>query len=210
VSQPLEEIKQNHYLRNLLGYFFPSATRLLDSGFFFTVKFMELTQERLKELFNYNPDTGIFTRKCNKGKALKSNTVGNISNSTGYIYIKIDYKLYSAHSLVFLYMLGKFSDGIIDHIDMNKLNNRFSNLRECSVSQNGFNAKCRRDNKLGIKGLAYVRANNQYQARITMNKRVYRKSYDVAKYGNDLAKNLAITWLEEQRKILHGEFTNHG
>jgi hypothetical protein len=75
-----------------------------------------LTQERLKELFNYDPVTGFFTRL----KRTSSNTIigekvgGNIN---GYLRVSIDNKFYLLHRLAFLYMEGEFPIEFVDHID---------------------------------------------------------------------------------------------
>jgi len=76
-----------------------------------------LTQERLKELLTYNPDTGVFTRKkVSRGGRWKVGTL----DGTGYIHTRVDYKIYLAHRLAWLYMYGEFPTETIDHINHNK------------------------------------------------------------------------------------------
>jgi len=67
----------------------------------------ELTQERLQEVLNYNPDTGVFTRKFACRRMRPDRTTGAMSRG-GYIYIMIDGVLYTAHRLAWLYCYGHF------------------------------------------------------------------------------------------------------
>ena len=89
----------------------------------------ELTQERLKEVLNYNPETGVFTWKINKGSRTSIDSVaGCFGVKQNGILIRINKILYSAHYLAYLYMTGYFPTQRIKHIDGNKNNNRWSNL----------------------------------------------------------------------------------
>ena len=64
-----------------------------------------LTQKRLKELFHYNPTTGIFTWLVNKGNARIGYKAGT-KKKDGYIQIRIDRKNFLAHRLAWLYNYG--------------------------------------------------------------------------------------------------------
>lgn len=87
-----------------------------------------LTQEKLKSVLKYNPDTGHFTRLVWSPKEpLPGRPAGSLKK--GYISIKIDYKDYKAHRLAWLYMTGTFPEAEIDHVDGDKANNRWENLR---------------------------------------------------------------------------------
>ena len=76
-----------------------------------------LTQDRLKELFNYDSATGVFTRiKTTSSRAMKGFIAGSVS-SHGYLRIRIDGRVYFAHRLAWLYEFGEFPLGIMDHIN---------------------------------------------------------------------------------------------
>lgn len=108
-----------------------------------------LTQERLKELLDYDKNTGLFTWKIYKGRVTKGYIAGTICR--GYINIKIDNKLYKAHRLAWLYMYGKLPDMVIDHIDSDKTNNKISNLRDVSIAYNNQNIiTCSKYKKLNL------------------------------------------------------------
>lgn len=121
-----------------------------------------ITQERLKEIAHYNPDTGIFTRikrtgnnnGCNVGKEMGH-------DCHGYKYVAIDFKRYALHRLAWLYMTGEFPKGVIDHINGIKSDNRFSNLRDVCIKINAQNFHSKqRDNKCGFLGVHFVKRPN--------------------------------------------------
>lgn len=99
-----------------------------------------LTQSELKSRFNYNPETGIFTRLV---KTSTNSKIGDVVNSldvsTGYIRFSVNNKLYYGHRLAWLYMTGEWPELHIDHINGIRNDNRFFNLRECDSSQNMMN-----------------------------------------------------------------------
>lgn len=117
----------------------------------------ELTAERVRELFNYNPDTGVFTRRVPTGRhgCWKAGSIAGSPRKKGYSKIAVDGKEYLVHRLAWLWMTGFWPEGDLDHKDGNSRNDAFENLRPATVAQNMANAKLRCDNKLGIKGVTY-------------------------------------------------------
>jgi len=110
-----------------------------------------ITQQELKELLHYNPETGIFTRKT---KVNRNKVIGSIAGTTdfhGYVAIAIDGKKYKAHRLAWLYMYGKFPDNCIDHINNITTDNRIVNLRDATLSQNQCNKKINVNNSSGVR-----------------------------------------------------------
>jgi hypothetical protein len=98
----------------------------------------DLTAERMRAVTHYNPHTGAFTwrvprRKCAVGADAGSTTPGS------YARVKIDYKLYLAHRLAWLYMTGEWPAHHVDHINHDKSDNRWSNLRAATAKQNNEN-----------------------------------------------------------------------
>lgn len=128
-----------------------------------------LTQARLKSLFDYDPESGIFTRLVSRNGA-PAGAIMNVAGSCGYISMSVDGKTYKAHRLAWLYVYGQFPEGIIDHIDGDGTNNRIKNLRLASLTQNKANEKIRRDNSSGFKGAKPHKA-GKWQARISVNGR---------------------------------------
>ena len=114
-----------------------------------------ITQSRLKEVLSYSPSTGIFewiisTRKTKPGQ------IAGWSDKAGYIYIRIDKKLYAAARLAFLYMTGAWPrNGFADHINMVTSDNRWKNLRDATKKINQENRrKASSNNKSGFLGVS--------------------------------------------------------
>lgn len=131
---------------------------------------MTLTQQRLKELLNYNPETGVFTWKIAPCAWKKAGSIAGCVDQR-YFKIRIQYKGYLAHRLAWLYMTGQWPTNHIDHKDGDGFNNRFCNLRDVTKSGNLQNQrKARKDNTTGFLGVAHC--NGQWQARIWVENRL--------------------------------------
>jgi hypothetical protein len=123
----------------------------------------ELTQARLRELLDYNPESGEFTWRVSRANTTVGGRAGTI-DMHGYWVIGVDGKGYKAHRLAFLYVHG-YLPKEIDHVDRNSANYRIANLRPASRRQNL--ANCRRKKKSGFKGVHPC--GNRWQARIRRN-----------------------------------------
>ena len=110
-----------------------------------------ITQERLKELLNYDPDTGVFTWLVSS-RGVKAGVAGCV-HPLGYIQININGRSYRAHRLAFLYMTGTFPDDQVDHINGMRADNRWLNLREATHSENLRNCGKYANNTSGYKGV---------------------------------------------------------
>lgn len=120
-----------------------------------------LTQERLKDLFDYDADTGVFCRKLNSGFA-KAGPINTLNKGKVYFEICIDGKHYRVHRLAWLYVYGEFPKYSVDHINGNKLDNNLSNLRDISIRENMQNKVRHRNGRLV--GACFNKKNNKYSA----------------------------------------------
>lgn len=173
-----------------------------------------VSQDDLKLLFTYNPSTGIFTRNFSVNKWKKGEIAGGVTRE-GYIKIRVGSKKHSAHRLAFLYMVGFIPD-CIDHIDGDKANNRWDNLRIATRSENGYNRSLQVNSTTGVKGLVYYPNENnygkpRYKAQIRVEGKTVSKSLSITKNRSAEAIIEDLTnWLETTREELHKEFVNNG
>lgn len=102
-----------------------------------------LTQERLKEVLNYDEETGLFTRKSSLG-GQRAGSVSGTERPDGYRKIIIEGRGYYAHRLAWLYVHGKWPEYVVDHINGNPRDNRIINLRDVPRKLNQQNQKTHR------------------------------------------------------------------
>lgn len=158
----------------------------------------QLTQARLRDFLAYDPMTGVFTwrvRRANK----KAGDVAGCQNRIGYWVIRVDDKLYTAHRLAWLYMTGGWPGREVDHIDRDRSNNRWKNLRAASRQQNAANRPRQANNSSGFKGVCFQRGANKYRARI----QAYGKKQSLGLF--DTAEDAHAAYQLAAKRLL-GEF----
>ena len=152
-----------------------------------------ITQSELKEVLEYNPDTGVFTWKKTVSSRAKTGDVAGSKNNRRYINIRVNKKQYMAHRLAYFYMTGNFPENQIDHINHIRDDNRWSNLRDATHSQNQANQLKRKNNKSGYKGVAYYKRDKKWHARIMyMKKRIHLGCYNTPEEASEAYKKKAI------------------
>lgn len=137
-----------------------------------------LTVEHLRSRVSYDPQTGHFTWSaiC---RGIRPGQKAGMLNRYGYTVIMIDKVNYHAHRLAWLYVNGVWPKNLIDHINGQKSDNRITNLREATKSENGQNQrKAKAGSKSGILG-AHPHGKSGWRASIvvggvTMNLGTYR------------------------------------
>ena len=87
-----------------------------------------------------------------------------------YCKIAIFGELYYAHRLAWLWMTGAWPINEIDHKDCDKLNNRWSNLREATCGQNKANIRALVHKTTSLKGVNFNKKRGDYQAAIQVNR----------------------------------------
>ena len=97
----------------------------------------------IEENISYDPNTGLFKYLTRKGRKNKDLVVTS-KDSHGYIRVSYKGKRYLGHRVAFYLMKGYWPQEDVDHIDGDRLNNKWDNLREASRSQNLWNQKCTR------------------------------------------------------------------
>lgn len=117
-----------------------------------------VTLERLKELLDYDPETGIFvwrvTRGGNSKEGWPAGRMGT-GKAAGYMRINVDGREYKAHRLAWFYVTEEWPKLQIDHENTIASDNRFDNLRLATGGQNKANSKVYKNSKSGIKGVSW-------------------------------------------------------
>ena len=100
---------------------------------------MEITQDQLKELFDYHPDGFLVWKKQISSRAKIGEKAGaNTYSPKGYRVVDLYKKTRAQHRLIFLWHHGHFPV-CIDHVNGIRTDNRIENLREATNRQNCMN-----------------------------------------------------------------------
>lgn len=130
-----------------------------------------LTRGRLLEAVSYDPASGEFwwlerTDQTGQWNGRWAGKRAGWTTKNGYRAVEIDGERHYVHRLVFLIMTGEWPDDEVDHINLDKGDNRWSNLRPASHLQNSSNKAVRRDSGTGVKGVQYHKKAGRFMARI--------------------------------------------
>lgn len=146
--------------------------------------------ENIERKLKYNPDTGVMVWLIGRRKGLPA---GNKLPS-GYIQVQIQGKNYYLHRLAFL-LMGEQLPKEVDHIDRNRENNKWSNLRPTTHRENC----CNKINSNPYPGVHYNKQHNQWVASYYSNGSEKTRSFSVRKYSTS-AFALAVKARRELEK----------
>ena len=164
-----------------------------------------LTQERLKDLLDYDPETGIFTWRDTRSNRARGRQAGwrrtGPSGKT-YIQIQVDDRSYLAHRLAFLWMEGSFPEADTDHEDGDGANNRWSNLKRVNRQQNQRNQRRSGINTSGVTGISWAKQRGKWYAYINVEHRMINLGLFLSK-GDAIAARKAA-------ELEYNYHPNHG
>jgi hypothetical protein len=135
-----------------------------------------LDHARVLELLHYDAETGVFTRRVRRASFRAGDVAG--FEHEGYRELRVDGRDIKAHRLAWFYAHGAWPDGVIDHINQNKIDNRLANLRVVTISENRQNMSKYRSNTSGHKGVYFSKPDGRWRAQINhCGKRNYLGSF---------------------------------
>ena len=148
-----------------------------------------LAAEHLRELLDYDPETGIFVWRyraqshasdglpIDRWNTRWAGTVAGSISAYGYQSIVVNYRRYPAHRLAFLYMTGAMPPHEVDHINGLRTDNRWNNLRLATSAANKKNMRRRKDNSSGVTGVTWAPHVSRWTARISIGGRRVNLGY---------------------------------
>ncbi|EMQ3399759.1 TPA: HNH endonuclease [Yersinia enterocolitica] len=150
----------------------------------------------LTSTFSYNPETGALIRI--KGSTKSNLAACGSTSANGYMSVRVDGVLYSVHRIIWKMVTGK-EPMHLDHINGIRTDNRISNLREVSRTENNRNIGISPRNTSGYAGVTFVKSSKKWAAQLKINKRQISGGLFINKIDAVLAFNvLAMKF--------HGEF----
>lgn len=157
------------------------------------------TISRLRELFDYDPHSGLMTRKTLVGNGTAVGSVVGCKSTNKYLRVQIDGASYMCHRIAWAIYYGDWPKMHIDHIDRDKFNNSILNLREANSSENQHNKTTPRQNSTGHRGVFSFRNGGKFYAEITKN----GKTMFLGTFDDPQSASVAF---EDTAKRLQGEF----
>ena len=159
--------------------------------------------EVLNRLLNYDPYTGDLIWKNRVNRRVFPGSIAGCVNSLKYRTVGIGRRRYYAHRIAWFMLKGTQPQRGIDHINGDRSDNRISNLRESSSSENSYNRIPITVNSSGYKGVHRHSLCKKFYGKVCKNyKQHHTKLFDTAGEASVAVKLL--------RERLHGEFANHG
>jgi hypothetical protein len=125
-----------------------------------------LTADRLRQLLDYDPETGVFTWRVNGRKNPHEGKVAGVINASGGRVIRVDFRMYHAARLAWLHVYGEWPEGFVDHINRDRSDDSLRNLREADRGQNTWNSKRNSRNTSGHKGVHFSKVQGRWRALI--------------------------------------------
>ena len=163
---------------------------------------MVVDQDRVRDLFNYDPESGIVIRRMSQSGSGPVGSVVGSPDKDGYLVVRIDYKQYKLHRIIWLWMTGRWPDPEVDHENHIHDDNKWKNLRRATRLQNSRNRTISKNNTSGVCGVSWVKRDEKWRARIWVNGKVrhllYTDDYDAAVTAREAAE------------VEYGFHQNHG
>ena len=161
------------------------------------------TRERLLELYDYDPDTGILRRRIdlpgpNGGVRYNAKSGMEVGCFDGNrLLASVDGAAYPVHRLIWIMFHGYNPENPIDHINRKPIDNRINNLREVSVQCNARNCKVRPISKTGINGVSWDNVRKKYRVQIKIDgkhKQLGRYDCVIEAAAARLAAEQCVNW----------------
>jgi len=128
---------------------------------------LENSPARVREMFDYCPETGCLTAKCKSGNRGKGRLVGYLRKD-GYLRASLNWRPVMVHRLVWCHVYGAWPKQFIDHINRDRSDNRIANLREASRSLNNSNTATPKTNTSGFQGVSWHKRIGAWHANISI------------------------------------------
>ena len=155
--------------------------------------------ETLRSLLDYNAETGEMRWQNYAGF---KNKLAKSTTSTGYMRLQIQGKSFLTHRIAWKMIHGTDPVNQIDHVNKNPKDNRISNLREATESQNKWNRPAQQNNTSNIKGVSFWGGRNHWAVQISCRGKRYRKA-------GFLTAREAEVHIIQKREEIHGVFSCH-
>jgi len=158
--------------------------------------------ETLKASLTYEPGTGLLAWVKPTRKSIRPGAVAGTPTHNGYVQVGFNGSVYYAHRLAWLLTHGVWPADEVDHINGIKDDNRLTNLRVVSSTENSRNIAKRNTNTSGVIGVTWDKARAKWKVMIGVN----RKNVNIGRYTS----LKEATGARHDAEVKYGFHTNHG
>jgi hypothetical protein len=153
---------------------------------------MTVTQDAVRQLLDYDQESGELKWTGAARNQPKGQRAGGVG-VRGYRLISILGKRYPEHRVIFLWMTGKFPAFDVDHVNRDKADNRWENLRPATRAENLHNLGRRSGNTSGKRGVWWHAKSSRWTAQIRVNgRRVHLGLFESVDQASDAYEAAAI------------------
>lgn len=123
--------------------------------------------EELRELLAYEPDTGIVRWRVQPATNVFPGSEAGCLSQDGYMKITIRGMYFRLHRVIWAIVTGQWPPVTIDHKDLDRANNRWSNLRLATMSeQNRNRGAAGIVGRSGVKGVSWCEFEGRWRVQI--------------------------------------------
>lgn len=146
-----------------------------------------MNAEALRASLHYDSETGVFTRKVAASHARVGDVAGTVHKKRGYVEFWVLGELVKAHRVAVLWMTGAPPLGQVDHINGDRSDNRWSNLRVVDNKTNSENrTRANKNNQTGLLGVKWHASKGKFESRIRCDGKLkYLGIFETAQQAHD-------------------------
>lgn len=160
-----------------------------------------VTVDRVRELLNYDPTTGLFTWRVQRNNRVKAGSVAGSVVASGHVLLKVDNKSVLAHRAAWALTQGGWPETDVDHINGAPADNRIVNLRVVSRGHNLQNQ--RRAHSDSVSGLLGVKR-KVGKACVKWEAKIYANGKDHRLGSFDTPEAASAAYLAAKRELHPG------
>jgi AP2 domain/HNH endonuclease len=162
-----------------------------------------ITHARLLELLCYDPDTGLFMWRVDRGRVKAGDRAGSVDKH-GYNWLMVEGRNYFFGRLARFYVTGEWPKAMVDHKNCVRADDRWENLRDATCQQNNANMSMPSHNTSGIKGVSWHKQIGKWRACISVNdKYVHLGLFERKEDAAEAYKAAAARYFGEFAKAAH-------